>query len=85
MKMQSSTDDYNSLQGSGRSDKYMSTKESSEFNTRYSTKEINIDDFVIKAVIGRGSFGKVYCVTKKDNNKVYAMKTLKKEMILKRD
>jgi serine/threonine protein kinase len=30
-------------------------------------------------VIGRGSFGKVYLVQKKDNDKLFAMKTLKKD------
>jgi hypothetical protein len=33
----------------------------------YSSTEVNIDDFKIQAVIGRGSFGKVYVVVKKDN------------------
>ena len=33
----------------------------------YSSTEVNIDDFKIQAVIGRGSFGKVYVVIKKDN------------------
>lgn len=33
-------------------------------------------------VIGRGSFGKVYLVQKKDNDKLYAMKTLKKDVTL---
>jgi serine/threonine protein kinase len=80
--MSTMTDDYNSLGSSSRrSDEFMSTGSSD----RYSTTEIGVDDFHIKAVIGRGSFGKVYCVTKKDDNKVYAMKTLKKEMILQRD
>jgi hypothetical protein len=33
----------------------------------YSSTEVNIDNFKIQAVIGRGSFGKVYVVIKKDN------------------
>lgn len=37
-------------------------------------KEVGLDDFEIKKVIGKGSFGKVYLVAKKDDNKVYAMK-----------
>jgi len=36
-------------------------------------------------VIGRGSFGKVYLVQKKDNKQIYALKALKKEDILKRN
>ena len=51
----------------------------------YSSTEVNIDDFKIQAVIGRGSFGKVYVVIKKDDKKVYAMKTLKKDMILRKN
>ena len=33
----------------------------------YSSKEISIEDFQIIKVIGRGSFGKVYLVQKKDD------------------
>jgi len=36
-------------------------------------------DFVIKSVLGRGSFGKVYLVEHDDN--LYAMKVLDKEII----
>jgi len=36
-------------------------------------------------VIGRGSFGKVILVKKKDTEEPYAMKTLSKEMIAKRN
>jgi len=45
----------------------------------HSTKEINKDDFRILKVIGRGSFGKVFLVRKTDNQRLFAMKTLKKE------
>ena len=46
------------------------------------SNEINKQDFKILKVIGRGSFGKVYLVQKKDNDKLYAMKTLKKDVTL---
>jgi serum/glucocorticoid-regulated kinase 2 len=35
-------------------------------------------------VIGRGSFGKVYVVRKKDTNRIYAMKVLRKSRIISR-
>jgi serum/glucocorticoid-regulated kinase 2 len=40
------------------------------------------DDFVILKVIGRGSFGKVMQVKKKDTGQVYAMKVMRKENII---
>ena len=51
----------------------------------YSSHEISIEDFKIVKVIGRGSFGKVYLVRKRDDGKVFAMKTLKKDIILKKN
>ena len=47
--------------------------------------KISIDDFDLIKVIGRGTFGKVFMVRKKDNNQVYAMKVLKKEQISSRN
>ncbi len=44
-----------------------------------------MEDFDIIKVIGRGSFGKVYLVKKKDDGNYYAMKTLKKDMILRKN
>lgn len=38
-------------------------------------------DFKIEKVIGKGSFGKVLLVTKKDTGKFYAMKVLRKQVI----
>jgi len=52
-----------------------------------STKRIGIEDFELKAVIGKGSFGRVLMVIKKtgaDAGKVYAMKVLNKGTVLKR-
>ncbi len=42
-------------------------------------------DFQILKVIGRGSYGKVYLVCHTETNKVYAMKSIKKELIIKTD
>jgi len=36
-------------------------------------------------VIGRGSYGKVYLVTHLPTDKIYAMKSIKKELIIKTD
>jgi serine/threonine protein kinase len=43
--------------------------------------KITKDDFKIVKVIGRGTFGKVFMVKKRDTEKPYAMKVLKKEQI----
>ena len=40
---------------------------------------------MIKKVIGRGSFGKVFLVQKKGTQEVYAMKSLRKDVILDYD
>eukprot|EP01103_Thecamoeba_quadrilineata_P008579 TRINITY_DN18314_c0_g1_i1.p1 TRINITY_DN18314_c0_g1~~TRINITY_DN18314_c0_g1_i1.p1 ORF type:complete len:442 (-),score=107.60 TRINITY_DN18314_c0_g1_i1:55-1380(-) len=47
-------------------------------------KELTMDDFQILKVIGKGSFGTVYQVLKKDTQKIYAMKVLNKKAIMDR-
>jgi serine/threonine protein kinase len=47
-------------------------------------KAVSIEDFDILKVIGRGSFGKVLMVRKKDNKKIYAMKVLNKKSIIEK-
>jgi serine/threonine protein kinase len=42
------------------------------------------DDFELLTVIGKGSFGKVMQVKKKDTGEIYAMKVLRKEAIIAR-
>jgi len=45
---------------------------------------VSIKDFDLLNVVGKGSFGKVMQVRKKDNGKIYAMKVLNKKTILDR-
>jgi len=46
----------------------------------------SLDDFVLMKVIGKGSYGKVMLVrTRKGDGKVYAMKMLQKENVVKRN
>lgn len=47
-------------------------------------KKVSLDDFVQIKVVGRGGFGKVLLVKKKDTGKVYAMKVLKKDVVAAR-
>lgn len=43
------------------------------------------NDFIYIKCIGRGAFGKVLLVEKKDDGKLYAMKIMKKKEIKKRN
>jgi len=47
------------------------------------TRKNNLEDFKILKLLGQGSFGKVFLVEYKENNKLYAMKVLIKEKIFK--
>ena len=46
---------------------------------------MTVEDFELLKVIGKGSFGKVMQVRKRDTNRIYAMKILKKAHIVERD
>jgi len=48
-------------------------------------QKISNDDFKKVKVIGRGSFGKVYLVEKRDTKAVFAMKVLAKDVVAKRN
>lgn len=47
--------------------------------------DVSLADFQIKKVIGRGSFGKVFLVQKKNTGQVFAMKSLRKDVIIEYD
>lgn len=48
------------------------------------TRSLNIDDFELLKVVGKGSFGKVMQVKKKDTQRIYALKTIRKAHIISR-
>lgn len=51
----------------------------------HKSPDVGIENFDILKVIGRGSFGKVYLVQKKDSQDYFAMKVLKKDVIIRRN
>jgi serine/threonine protein kinase len=52
---------------------------------KHGDQKVGLSDFIIKKVIGRGSFGKVFLVEKKGTKEVYAMKSLRKDVIIEYD
>ncbi|KAI9651234.1 Serine/threonine-protein kinase [Ciborinia camelliae] len=48
------------------------------------TRALKIDDFELLKVVGKGSFGKVMQVKKKDTQRIYALKTIRKAHIISR-
>lgn len=61
------------------------TRSESIFIKNKNEKKVDLKDFVIKSVIGKGSFGKVFLVQKASDGKVYAMKSLRKDVIIDYD
>ena len=53
--------------------------------TEYTSKKLTVNDFTTLKVIGKGSYGKVLLVQKNDDQKIYAMKVLKKKAMIKRN
>lgn len=55
------------------------------FSKHQSIKSVTLDDFQIMKVLGRGSYGKVCLVQYKKTKEYYAMKSLKKDVLLDED
>jgi protein-serine/threonine kinase len=52
---------------------------------KITNNKLTIDEFLILKVVGKGSYGKVLLVRKKDDNGIYAMKVLKKKYMIKKN
>ncbi|KAJ9544664.1 hypothetical protein OSB04_024371 [Centaurea solstitialis] len=48
-------------------------------------ERVGIEDFEVMRVVGRGAFGKVYQVRKRDTSDIYAMKVVRKDKILEKN
>merc|ERR1719410_1273832 len=59
------------------------TNDMSNMGFRFN-KKLTVNDFEFLKVVGKGSFGKVMMVRKRDDQKIYAMKVLKKKALVKR-
>jgi len=51
---------------------------------KVTNNKLSLDDFLMLNVIGKGSYGKVLLVRKKEDQNIYAMKILKKKNMIKR-
>jgi len=77
-----------SLQNSKKNSSEHISKKSKYSGWGKDTAEVSLEDFQLLKVVGRGSFGKVMMVRKKNDkvkNRVFAMKILRKEAIIKRN
>ena len=45
-------------------------------------KKLSIKDFLLISMLGKGFYGKVILARKKENNKIYAMKIVKKKKLI---
>jgi serum/glucocorticoid-regulated kinase 2 len=55
------------------------------FSSHKDVKEVNLNDFKVLRVIGRGSFGKVCLVEYLPTHETYAMKSLKKDLLIEQE
>jgi len=57
----------------------------SEIYRRNTLKEARFEDFTLMHVIGRGTFGKVYLVRQSTNLKLFAMKCIRKDVVIEHE
>jgi serine/threonine protein kinase len=49
------------------------------------SKNLSVDDFNFNSVIGKGTYAKVFLVTRKSDGEVFALKVLKKKYIIEKN
>ena len=55
------------------------------FSSHKTVKEVKLEDFKVLKIIGRGSFGKVSLVEYIPTKEIYAMKSLKKDILIEQE
>ena len=66
------------FEGDFRGSKNMYTRESIP-------EEVSLDDFICLKIVGKGTFGKVFLVVNKKTEKLYAMKSIRKDIVIDND
>lgn len=51
----------------------------------HNKEQVCLEDFHVKKVLGKGSFGKVFLVQKKGDTEYYAMKSIRKDILIQND
>ncbi|KRX00795.1 Protein kinase-like domain [Pseudocohnilembus persalinus] len=69
-------------QGSNKSGNSDSTDTENINLGNLQNNNVNFESFKIQKLLGRGAFGKVFLVKKKDDGKIYALKALKKKQLI---
>jgi serine/threonine protein kinase len=49
------------------------------------TKKLNLEDFEIVSVLGKGTFGKVYLTILKETQEMFAIKAIRKDVLIETD
>ena len=55
------------------------------FSSVVTEKPLSLEDFEILAILGKGTFGKVYLTKLKSNKKLYAIKSMRKDILIDTD
>jgi serum/glucocorticoid-regulated kinase 2 len=76
---------YGNKDSSGQPVKNKRGRSSTLLSNNKNYKEVALEDFHVVKVIGRGSYGKVCLVEFKPNGELYAMKSLKKDILIDQD
>ena len=61
------------------------TPSNTVFSSHKNVKDVKLEDFKVLKVIGRGSFGKVCLVEYIPTHETYAMKSLKKDLLIEQE
>lgn len=64
-------------------EEFKNARDSITVKKRDSCEEVQFSDFDLKYVIGRGAFGKVFLASLKNTEKLYAIKAIRKDTLLK--